>query len=145
MATHAQLYNFPGLSRLAASGWLISRSLNAFFLLSRNLCCSVASFFFFFNSDLLFNSCSLLCIHHLVQQQLNPSSVFPWFIDRGIVHILLRCCRRRDGLQNDYGGGGCLVCKIPLLARALGQARATIGYLVYKGVDYEIDILIFTL
>ena len=25
-----------------------------------------------------------------------------------------------------------IVCKIPLLARALGQARATIGYLVYK-------------
>ena len=35
-------------------------------------------------------------------------------------------------------GKGCmqgLLCKmkIPFLARALGQARATIGYLVYKG------------
>ena len=66
------------LSRLAASGWLTSRSRSAFFLLCLisefMLCCSLL--FFFSTSDLLFNSCSLLCINHLVQQQLNPSSVF---------------------------------------------------------------------
>ena len=29
------------------------------------------------------------------------------------------------------------VCKIPLLARALGQARATLGYLVYNQQIYK--------
>ena len=70
------------LNRLAASEWMTSRSLSAVFLLSRKFCCAAASFSFFFfsNSDLLFNSCSRLCTHHLVQQQLSPISVFPWLI-----------------------------------------------------------------
>ena len=37
----SQLYNFPGFSRLAASGWLTIRSLSALFLLSRNFICFV--------------------------------------------------------------------------------------------------------
>ena len=32
-----------------------------------------------------------------------------------------------------------IVCKIPLLARALGQARATIGYLVYNLYEGKLD------
>ena len=55
----AQLYNFPGLSHLLP---IISELM---------LCCSHVSFF---------SNLDLLCTHHLVQQQLNPSSVFPWLI-----------------------------------------------------------------
>ena len=92
MATPAQLNNFPGLShftasgfdivyhysrakagnttysvisgiqRISTSGWLTSRSLSAFFLLSRKLCCAAASFSSF--STRIY--CSILvpsCVH----------------------------------------------------------------------------------
>ena len=40
----------------------------------------------------------------------------------------------KGGINFSRGGGAMLVCKIPLLARRTRpSARATIGYLVYKG------------
>ena len=36
----------------------------------------------------------------------------------------------------------CIQCKIPLLAQTLGQARATIGYLVYNIYKYNICLIL---
>ena len=71
------------------------------------LCCSL--FFFFSYSDLLFNSCSLLCTHHLVQQQLNPSSVFrgsELLISNFLRWLLNLKQHKSEKNKSSRGGGG---------------------------------------
>ena len=59
-------------------------------------------------------------MRHHKKLRVNPSLTFCEVQKRQIMFIAYM----RDTLL--------LICEIPLLARVLGQARATIGYLVYR-------------